>query len=123
MRHSGNGIAPTNNEEIFLTLVILTLFSRLCVEFKHVTRVETSLGLKSAKDLSFGRREGFLARYERANALPPRPRVGRAGMCPFSRCAGVSCCCTPEGPPTRREVLVSSDGVVRNIVVLSNEAS
>ena len=83
MRHSGNGIAPTNNEEIFLTLVILTLFSRLCVEFKHVTRVETSLGLKSAKDLSFGRREGFLARYERANALPPRPRVARAGMCPF----------------------------------------
>ncbi len=43
----------------------------------------TALGLKSAKDLSFGRREGFLARYERANALPPRPRVGRARVCPF----------------------------------------
>ena len=42
-----------------------------------------SLGVKSAKDLSFGRREGFLARYERANALPPRPRVGRARVCPF----------------------------------------
>ena len=43
----------------------------------------TALGLKSAKDLSFGRREGFLARYERANALPPRPRVGRPRGCPF----------------------------------------
>ena len=42
-----------------------------------------TLGLKSAKDLCFGRREGFLARYERANALPPRPRVGRARVCPF----------------------------------------
>ena len=45
--------------------------------------VTITLGLKSAKDLSFGRREGFLARYERANALPPRPRVGRARLCPF----------------------------------------
>ena len=44
-----------------------------------------ALGLKSAKDLSFGRREGFLARYERANALPARPRVGRARVCPFFR--------------------------------------
>ena len=42
-----------------------------------------ALGLKSAKDLSFGRREGFLARYERANALPARPRVGRARVRPF----------------------------------------
>ena len=42
-----------------------------------------ALGLKSPKDLSFGRREGFVALYERANALPPRPRVGRAGLCPF----------------------------------------
>ena len=50
----------------------------------QMTRVrQVSLGLKSAKDLSFGRREGFLARYERANALPPRPRVGRARGCPF----------------------------------------
>ena len=41
--------------------------------------MSVTLGLKSAKDLSFGRREGFLARYERANALPPRPRMPHPG--------------------------------------------
>ena len=45
--------------------------------------LNTTLGLKSAKDLCFGRREGFVARYKRANALPPRPRVVRARVCPF----------------------------------------
>ena len=51
--------------------------------FMLTERRTVALGLKSAKDLSFGRREGFLARYERANALPARPRVGRARVCPF----------------------------------------
>ena len=53
---------------------------RVCTSTSYVS---ASLGLKSAKDLCFGRREGFLARYERANALPPRPRVRRARVCPF----------------------------------------
>ena len=53
------------------------------VDFKQGGSLVISLGLKSAKDLSFGRREGFLARYERANALPARPRVGRARVRPF----------------------------------------
>ena len=58
-----------------------------------------SLGLKSAKDLSFGLREGFVARYdyERANALPPRPRVGRAGMCPFSPVLALAAVAPPKG--------------------------
>ena len=51
------------------------------------------------------------------------PEWGGLGCALFPAAWGVSCCCTPEGPPTRREVLVSSDGVVRNIVVLSNKAS
>ena len=38
----------------------------------------TPLGLKSPKDLFFGTREGLVGLYERAIALPPRPRVGRA---------------------------------------------
>ena len=59
------------------------LYTHLLHTVWHVPVVTPSLGLKSAKDLSFGRREGFLARYERANALPPRPRVGRARVCPF----------------------------------------
>ena len=53
------------------------------VRLLSVRSVSRPLGLKSAKDLSFGRREGFLARYERANALPRRPRVGRPRGCPF----------------------------------------
>ena len=51
------------------------------------------------------------------------PSGAGSGVPFFFGVRGVSCCCTPEGPPTRREVLVSSDGVVRNIVVLSNKAS
>ena len=86
-------------------------------------QAQAPLGLKSAKDLSFGRREGFLARYERANALPARPRVGRARVCPFFPVSGVGCCCTPEGPPTRREVSTRGTAVRVDTVVLSNEAS
>jgi hypothetical protein len=63
-----------------------------------LTVVDLALGLKSAKDLSFGRREGFLARYERANALPPRPRVGRARLCPFCPVRpGSAACAPPKG--------------------------
>ena len=41
------------------------------------------LGLNSPRDLFFGHPEGFVARYERAIALPPRPLVGRARGSPF----------------------------------------
>ena len=42
-----------------------------------------TLGLKSPKDLFFGTRDGLVGRYERAIALPPRPRVGRTRGSPF----------------------------------------
>ena len=63
--------------------------------------LNTTLGLKSAKDLCFGRREGFVARYERANALPPRPRVGRARVRPFFP---VSAALAAVPPPKGRQL-------------------
>ena len=61
----------------------------------------------------------------RARQCPPTtaPSGAVSGVPFFPHAFGVGCSCTPERPPTRREVLVSSDGVVRNTVVLSNEAS
>ena len=43
-----------------------------------------TLGLKSPKDLFFCTRGGLVRHYERAIALPPRPRVGRARAAFFS---------------------------------------
>ena len=50
--------------------------SRLALSCARVSRARggetgVTLGLKTPKDLSFGRRDGFVGRYERANALPP----------------------------------------------------
>ena len=41
----------------------------------------------------------------------------------FPHGLGVSCCCTPEGPPTRREVSSRGTAAREDTVVLSNEAS
>ena len=74
-------MVPVHN--LFYPIPICSLFdypvrdsgeSRLTI----LTRPRGALGLNSPRDLFFGHPEGFVARYERAIALPPRPRVGRA---------------------------------------------
>ena len=69
--------------ELWCALAVWTEFWHINLGRPQLRSSEVPLGLKSAKDLSFGRREAFLARYERANALPARPRVRRARVCPF----------------------------------------
>ena len=61
----------------------------------------------------------------RARQCPPTTAPSGAGWdVPFfPGVLGVSCCCTPEGPPTRREVSTRGTAVRVDTVVLSNEAS
>jgi hypothetical protein len=82
-----------------------------------------ALGLKSAKDLCFGRREGFVARYERQCSPTTAPSGAGSGVPFFSGDFGVGCCCTPKGPPTRRKVFPRGTASCDDTTVLLNEAS
>ena len=61
----------------------------------------------------------------RARQCPPTtaPSGAASGVPFFPHGLGVSCCCTPEGPPTRREVSSRGTAAREDTVVLSNEAS